>query len=271
MSVAGGGAQQFPEVAFQTKVQNARLTRLLGQRVEDVDGERLGIVRNLILDSQGGQVEYVIVSGFGLPGLSARRIVPAQALSSATAKKDTLALNISKARWEKAPHFKGDLTQLAQPISAREISEFYFPTARGSAKSQPGHGGAHSPPQPARPHHEPGVPPAARSLELASDLLSREVVDSRFKSVGHISDLLVDVTSAKSTVAILSTSTLLSKGPAYAIPLQALSPTGPQLKLQVSRTELTHAQPFTPQAWSLAQGISSAAIYRVDGPAGFRW
>src|SRR5205823_14011670 len=75
----------------QAQFQPYLVSRLIGLKVEDIDGERLGRVNNLVLDMQSGQPRYAIISSGGLLGIRAKhRVVPASILSIATAKKGTL-------------------------------------------------------------------------------------------------------------------------------------------------------------------------------------
>src|SRR5437773_8277766 len=79
-------------------IQNDLVRHIIGMSVENQDGERLGRIKDFVADTQSGQVRYAIVSTGGiLLGVGSHlKVLPARALSMATAKKDTVALELSK-------------------------------------------------------------------------------------------------------------------------------------------------------------------------------
>lgn len=77
---------------------------LLDKKVETRDGERIGTVSDLIVDTTG-DVAYIVVSHDGIRGLNDRLTpVPVSAFDE-RAGRDVLVLDMDKARLEKAPHF----------------------------------------------------------------------------------------------------------------------------------------------------------------------
>src|SRR5438477_8070476 len=100
--------------------------RIMGKTVESYDGEKLGKVKDFLVEMESGRIHYVIISSGGFAGLnSTLKPAPAQALSLATAKKGTVALGGSNFRWEKAPTLrKKETALLSGPRRLREIYEF---------------------------------------------------------------------------------------------------------------------------------------------------
>jgi len=112
-----------PRVSYRIQSQRAR--RIIGMTVEDHDGQKLGRVRDLVVDLSSGQVKCAIISSGGFLGLASKaRAVPGPALSMATAKRDTLAFELSKPEWEKASGFKrsrGGNLQLATGLMGKKV------------------------------------------------------------------------------------------------------------------------------------------------------
>src|SRR5215831_16370296 len=71
-----------------------RSTQLMGLKVEDTDGEKVGTLRNLILDMQTGQIKFAVIASGGFVGIgSALKLAPVQIMSAATTKRETLSIN----------------------------------------------------------------------------------------------------------------------------------------------------------------------------------
>src|SRR2546422_6774899 len=125
-------AQSHAAAKVSSEIQRARLSHLRGMTVENRDGEKLGVLKDLIVDMPAGDIKYALVSAGGVLGVrSTRKIVPVQALSDATAKAGILALDVSTRRWKKAPQFRrSELRNFMEPERAAQISNFYFPVAQ---------------------------------------------------------------------------------------------------------------------------------------------
>src|SRR5262245_19207060 len=79
---------------------------LQGMKVQNVDGENIGRVSDLVIDLQSGVPEYVIVkSGRFAVGQRRSVIVPISAIALRTAKSGIAAVDISKRKWRYAPEF----------------------------------------------------------------------------------------------------------------------------------------------------------------------
>src|SRR5260221_5305299 len=117
-----GLPQTAPSPQPQLVLSNHRISHLRGMKVEDYDGETLGTLKDFVIDMGPGEVKYALVSFGGLSGMVASlRIVPAQRLSMATTKRETLSLDIPKFRWKRAPSFKSaDLAELTQSQRAQQ-------------------------------------------------------------------------------------------------------------------------------------------------------
>lgn len=248
----------------QLVLGNHRISHLEGMKVEDFDGETLGTLKDFIVDMQAGEIKYALVSLGGLSGMVAKlKIVPAQKLSMATAKRETLSLEVPKFRWKRAPSFKkADLAALSQTQRAQQIYQFYALTP-----GEPKMTGKHS----LRPASEltptgrqasrtaPATPRIA-ALQLASDVIGKTVISSQNKNLGKISDLLIDLTAERPTVAFLSV-----KKRTFALSLHRLTLTAAnKLSLDANPAQLEQAKPFNQQEWQLAGTGSGGEIYLYE-------
>src|SRR5262245_36021345 len=100
---------------------------LIGKTIENQDALELGKLKDVILDEDTGRPVYGIVSSGGIAGLKPRRsLVPAAALSLASAKRGVLYMDVPLKRWAEAPGFKkSELPQLGTRQKLRQIYAFY--------------------------------------------------------------------------------------------------------------------------------------------------
>ncbi len=250
-------------------LRNFSVNYLQGLTVENHDGRKIGQVSDFILDLHSGYVKYTVLSTGGFLGFVPQlKIVPAQAMSAATAKKGVVALDISVPRWQQAPEFKERaLSALNQPAMVKAIYEYYgqSPPNRRGTNVQSGTstnndlltptGGNFSAPR--IPSSDPGA------LQLASDILGVRVVNRHQEKLGTVSDVLVDLTGRKPTFALVSTGRFLKRGRIFAVPLRALR-LAPQrrLLLDAPSSLFEFAPPFDEKAWQEAATASGVAVYR---------
>ena len=245
-------------------IQSHLVRSIIGRTVESRDGDKLGKVKDFVVEMRLGQVEYAIISSGGVAGLgSTSKPVPPQAVSLATAKKGTVALGGSGLRWEKAPTVRrSELASLSAPSRLRAIYEFYgqMPPRLGMA---PVTNAFWVPAVSTRTGVENG-PSARRStagpLQLASDLIGAAVVNRQQEKLGKVSDLLVDLSGQKPSYAIISAK-LSRTERSFAVPLALLTlPVGNKIFLDASRRQFEQAQIFDQKIWQAAS-ISPNGIY----------
>ena len=234
--------------------------------MENHDGQELGKLRDLVLDVQSGQVRYALVSAGGFLGLGSHiKVVPAECVSTGTAKRGTLALDVSVRCWKNAPAFRiKELAALGSLDRTKKIYEFcgQVPHNWSSALARE------------KPESEPHPPPVGSSsgnavrpderdnLRMASDLLGKDVLNRQQQALGEISDLLVDFSGRKPTLALISAKRLLKGDGAFAVALHAFSP-GPRNKLllDANRELFERTPPLTEKTWHEAANGGSH-IYR---------
>jgi sporulation protein YlmC with PRC-barrel domain len=233
-------------------------------KVQNVDGEKIGKISDLVMELRSGLPEYVIVkSGRFVVGHRRSVIVPMSAIVLRTAKAGIAAVDMSKRKWRNAPEYsREDLRCIAQPERARQIAQFYArvenvpliaktgDTQKGSISStgradQTYHSNQHA------------------SFQLASELIGKEVIARQQRKVGTISDLLVDGEGMKPTFAIVSTDGVSAEAARFAVPLKMLrSVPGGKVVVSANRQDFERIAPFM-------EGANSAAgngneIYRYE-------
>jgi sporulation protein YlmC with PRC-barrel domain len=114
------------------EAENYRASSLMGSRVKNHNGERLGSVTDLVVDVDSGEVAYVIVSGGGLLGGigGEMRPVPPDAFEVRPAEGIIggieLILDVQEQQWRRAPSIRRDqLSRLEQDERSQEIRRFY--------------------------------------------------------------------------------------------------------------------------------------------------
>lgn len=100
----------MPASAKKSSAYVLRCTDLKGKKVENMSDEKLGDVKDLVLDPHNGRVAYAIVSVGGFLGMGDRHVaVPWEAMNvTHEDDKTKLHLDINKERLEQAPEFKDD-------------------------------------------------------------------------------------------------------------------------------------------------------------------
>jgi len=236
-----------------------RAEQMMGMKVEDTDGRKLGTIRNLVLDTRTGQLKYAVIGSGGILGVRATlRLAPAQVMSAATARRQTLSINVTAEQWNRAPVFKwSHLASIAQPAQAQEISHYFEPAAaRASAKGTLSTTGRIA-------AEETNAEPV---LKFASDLIGVNVVNQKEEKVGEVLDLLVSFGEPRPSFAIITSSRLFHRGHQFAIPLKELSASdnGRQFMLDADPAALQQAPAFNTQIWNASSTNGSTQVYHYS-------
>ena len=107
--------------------QVSRASKIIGTNVKNPDGDKLGDIKELVLDPESGQVVYVVVSFGGILGVGDKLFaLPWKALHW-TRDKQYYVLDVDKSTLKKAPGFD----KKHWPDSSKwdqlreEVKEFY--------------------------------------------------------------------------------------------------------------------------------------------------
>lgn len=91
-----------------TPVRVLTATSIIGDKVENTQGEKLGKINNIMLDLQNGCIEYVVLEFGGFLGVGEKLFaLPFKSLHL-NAERKTFILNLDKEFLEKAPGFDKD-------------------------------------------------------------------------------------------------------------------------------------------------------------------
>jgi sporulation protein YlmC with PRC-barrel domain len=240
------------DAATNSAAPPLRARQLEGMKVEDSDGQKAGTVRNLVLNLNTGNLRYVVIGYGGILGVRATlKLAPTEAMSAATTKKQTLAINATTPQWRGAPAFKySSLTALAEQDRAREISRYFQTSAKntvnGTNLSKTGREQS-SDTQPAQ-------------LKFASDVIGLRVVNQKREKIGEVVDLLVGFGKPRPAFAIVSSGRMFHRERQYAVPLKTLTLSDNKLIWNVDASALQNAPQFDDAAWE-SRGKSAAAYF----------
>jgi sporulation protein YlmC with PRC-barrel domain len=248
------GQDNAPRRKNNKFVRGERFKQFIGTTVENVDGEKLGTIKDLVLQPRSGQIRYVIVK---VGGVFHRRrvIVPTFAIAMTTAKVGTASVDVSARRWRRAPEFrKQDLAVLADPEQAQAIAHFYdkgggpFSLAQNS-EMRARLSGRKSDSSPQTGESE---------LDVASDIIGKEVVSLEHEQFGEVEDLLINFSEQKPALALLR----VREGDSFAVPIHLLGPAqNGKLRINAERESFERAQLFSFENWKALE-TGRDEIYR---------
>jgi sporulation protein YlmC with PRC-barrel domain len=212
--------------AMQFKPDDRRASQLIGMDVRSPQDENLGEIRDLVIDTQTGKIEYVALAHGGFLGLGEDLYAyPLDAFEPAP-DRDQLVLNVTREQLQQAQGFSSD-----DWPKVREDRGFWdrvtdafgrdrTPAAGATAPAQPTTGeaaaGATAPQQPQQVERQPAdaTPPAAPQAQpqleeqqfiRASDLKGEQVRDQAGAELGQIEDLVVNMGDGEVRFAVIDT------------------------------------------------------------------
>lgn len=160
--------------------RDVRASKLIGKEVRSPKGERLGAIRDLILDVNNDAIHYAILSFGGAMGVGDKLFAFPLAAFQYTGSNEDLVLDTTRDRLGDAPGFeKSAWPDWAQPDTAMELERYF-----GAAGKLPKHANAR--------------------LARVSDLLDREINDRNGKDVGKIEDIVVTLRTSHIRYVVLA-------------------------------------------------------------------
>lgn len=233
--------------------------RLMGAKVEDTDGQKVGTLRNLIINTRTGQIQYAVIGSGGFIGVGATlRLAPSQIMSAATTKRETLSIDTALDEWKGAPRFKSSqLASLSEPNHANRIARYFAKPGLPIASTS------------GLPLSATGASAGAQTdapqdtLKFVGDFIGKPVVSQQQQKIGDVVDLLVGFGQSHPAYAIISSAKFIWRAHEYAVPLTALKPSesGARLMLDVDTAALRQAPPFNQQVWENLDQSSNRGIY----------
>jgi sporulation protein YlmC with PRC-barrel domain len=104
-----------------------RASKLIGADVENMQGEDLGKIEDIVLDPQDGRVAYAVLSLGGFLGIGEKYFaIPWSALTAKAGEDNTLMLNVDKEKLKNAPGFdKNNWPDMADRTWGQKIHSYY--------------------------------------------------------------------------------------------------------------------------------------------------
>ncbi|MCD6672248.1 MAG: PRC-barrel domain-containing protein [Burkholderiaceae bacterium] len=228
-----------------------RASRIIGANVENANGDNIGEIKDMMVDTRNERVRYVVLSHGGVLGIGDKLFAyPMSMVETSGRNSDKLVMNVNKEQLDKAPGFdKNKWPDFASNGKySSEVDKYY------------GAGSRHDGEQ-------------AGPLVRASDLIGKNFDDAKGKDAGEIEDLIVDSNSGNVEYAIADFDDSWAKqtdGKLVAIPLSDITVSGEKhdkLVIQTSpdRIDMSHAfasnrwPDFSDPAWAQQSGSTAAA------------
>lgn len=252
----------------------AEASKVIGQDVEDSQGDKLGDIKDLAVDYDNGRIAAVLLSHGGVLGVGAKLVaVPPSHLSGVMTADDDeyeLVLNVNEETLKSAPEFKWDEEDHRQALMTsyrhfgqdyQQMGERQRQQVRETENRLEGAEGTRT-----RTEAEREIRDAADdvsrelgrssepimshtvSLVKASDLIGSEVEDSAGEDVGKLDNLIVDLESGRIIAAVVGSGGLLGVGETlHALPPRQLTFDAEEEKFtaRLTKEQFTSAPPFS--------------------------
>jgi sporulation protein YlmC with PRC-barrel domain len=140
------GMQPSGSEMGQTSMQSGgdvRFKKLHNTTAKSKNGQDIGIVDDVVINTQTGKIQCVVLGRGGFLGMG-RKLVPVPWQTVASASEKEITLNIDSQKLQSAPTLaKNDYSQLNNPDFMAKMDQFYSgaPTAVGAPGETPGGGG----------------------------------------------------------------------------------------------------------------------------------
>lgn len=249
----------------------AKVSRILGREITDIQNRKIGTVRELALDVRNGRIAEVIVGTGGFWGIQERETaVPPEEFSwDAEGKKVVCRLDREELR--NVPIF--DLAHWeasVRPEKVREVYHRYQVTPYfmdETTEQQPKSEVKAATQLTAVEMVMPQVP--LGRIERASELMDKPVVSAEDERVGRVENIIVNLATGRVVVLIVSTGEYLDMGNEVStIPIQALhyESRPEEFRLNMTREEMRVKPHYKPNEWpGVANPSRIAIIYNAYG------
>jgi sporulation protein YlmC with PRC-barrel domain len=203
-------------------------SRVIGMEVENRQGEQLGEVIDLIVDSSDDEVEYAVLSFGGVGTLADKLFAYPLHRFDRTAARDAnkLVLNVTRESLEDAPGFDRSLWPDFDRSEYRDQIERYYGKLAGSSD--------------------------ARYVRV-SQMMDGDVKDAGGNDIGDIHDLAIDMVGGGVHYVVLEfEDDWVSRDQLVAVPMRGLNADdadGTDLVYPASRQELVQAPSFDEERW----------------------
>ncbi len=239
------------EVAPPEAVESG-FRKLAGKSVQGTNGEKLGTIRDFVIDKKTGEVVYAVVASGGTLGTGSRlRLVPIAALQPAPAGSDGFIIKIDRVGWERGPALINEAFNagiiFVSDEQQRYLAEAFSAPARTSSPASPTTGSR-------------DAQRAASPYVRASELRDRDI-ESGGDDIGEVEDVILDLTRGRAMALVELEDDVIGRELAVLIPVEQLDLTNPrrQLTTQLTREDFRRLDP--------KRSVIATAPARSDSPA----
>lgn len=223
-----------------TNVYQMRASELIGKNVTNPKGEGLGEIKDLVVDTTSGKVQYAVISFGGFLGLGDKLFAYPLEKFERTTERGKLVLNVDKESMKSAPGFEDkSWPNFTTGTYRGDVDKFY------------------------------GTKSAPARFARATQILKGDVKDRANKDIGDIDDMVVSLPTGRVSYVVLEFDRAWNPNDKLiAMPMKALKSEdgdGTDLVYQANREQLKGAPSFEKNRWpDLADGKFGADVNRYE-------
>lgn len=229
---SGASASSTRSAQVKESRNDMRASELMGKNVKNQQGEDLGKVEDVLVNTNSGRVQYTVLSFGGFMGMGDKLFAFPLDAFDRSQQRDHLVLNVSKERLEKAEGFDKDK----------------WPNYRADGKafdSARKNFGSETKTQGSADDH--------RHLVRLSELVGQDVNDRQGSGLGEIEDVVVDMGRGRISYVVLDFDAQgASNGRLIPVPLTALAApekSGDDMVLNIDRDRLDQKRGIERNNW----------------------
>jgi len=213
----------------QSSTRYMRASKLIGKDVRNAQGEKLGDIKEVIVDVANSRVHYVVLEFGGVLGLGEKHFAYPVRAFKASSDKDDLVLNVDKERLKKAPGFdKNKWPDWDKPDYRAQVDKYFGDSV--------------------------AIKPAPNmKLIRGSELIGKDVNGADGKDLGEIEDVVVNLFDGSIRYAVLEFDKSWSLGDKrYVFPMKSFRPgakSSDDFVLNVTREQLDKMPGFERNKW----------------------
>ena len=247
-----------------------RGTKLIGCNVTNTKNEKIGEVKDLVIDKDAGFVAYAVLSFGGFLGMGDKLFAIPFSKVTRTTDDTCVVADLTKAQLEGAPSFANDSWPTFDRKYGTTVHDYYKTTPYWSDSTQGG-------PADATRISKDALDKKALNASgmcRASKVIGMDVEDTSGKNLGDIDDVVVDDGTGRVIYAVLSFGGFLGMGDKlFALPWQSLKPNpkdADKAVLDVPKDRLKAAPGFDKKNWpDMADRRWGLDIYKYYGEEPF--
>ncbi len=224
-----------------TGVQQMRASELIGKNVSNSKGERLGEIKDLVVDTTNGNVQYAVIGMGGFLGVGDKLYAYPLERFERTTERGKLLLNVDKNKMKSAPGFDDkSWPDFGTAAYRGQVDAFYGTKSAATAR-----------------------------YARASQILKGDVKDRSNNDIGDIEDMVVSLPNGHVSYVVLEFDRAWNpNNKLVAMPIKALKSEdgdGTDLVYQADREALKNAPSFDKNRWpNLADGRFASDVNRYE-------